>query len=86
VEKQPHEQINFKEHSAHLAALRKSGAIQAGARAAEKGVSVLVASTLQSAKELVLNDIAVKSQLFNVTIVPLLIFYEGCLERQKPKN
>jgi hypothetical protein len=39
--KQPHEQSYFKEHSMHLSTLRKSGAILAGARAAEKGLIIL---------------------------------------------
>ncbi len=43
--KKPNEQPYFKEHSANLSSLRKSGSIKFGARYAEKGIIVIAAKS-----------------------------------------
>lgn len=58
VAKQPQEQPWFKEHSANLSKLRKDGIIKAGARYADKGIIVIAAKTMASAKELIFADAA----------------------------
>lgn len=81
--KPPNEQLYFKEHSANLSRLRKAGVIKAGARFADKGMIVITATSLATAKEFILNDIAVIHKLFNADVQKLNVFYEGCLERPK---
>lgn len=81
--KQPHEQPWFKEHSANLSKLRKDGIIKAGARYADKGIIVIAAKTIASAKELIFTDAAVANKLFVADVQKLNVFYEGCLERPK---
>jgi len=81
--KQPNEQLYFKEHSAILSKLRKEGVIKAGARFADKGMIVITANSFTTAKKIILSDIAVVNKLFDADIQKLNVFYEGCLERPK---
>jgi len=81
--KQPNEQLYFKEHSTNLSNLRKQGVIKAGARFADKGMIVITASSYNTAKEIIQSDIAVIHKLFYADIQKLNVFYEGCLERPK---
>lgn len=81
--KQPNEQMYFKEHSATLSNLRKEGVIKAGARFADKGMIVITANSLTTAKEFILSDVAVVNKVFDADIQKLNVFYEGCLERPK---
>lgn len=83
ITKQPHEQPWFKEHSANLSKLRKDGIVKAGARYADKGIIVIAAKTITSAKELIFADVAVANKLFVADVQKLNVFYEGCLERPK---
>jgi hypothetical protein len=62
--KQPNEQLYFKEHAANLSKLRKEGVIKAGARFADKGMIVINTTSLTTAKEIILSDIAVIHKLF----------------------
>ena len=79
--KQPTEQTYFKSHSTHLSSLRKSGVITAGARYSDKGIIIIRAESTSNAKHIIESDTAVSSQLFNVAIDKLSVFYPGCLER-----
>lgn len=81
--KLPQEQLFFKEHSANLSKLRKDGIIKAGARYADKGIIVVTAKTIITAKELINADVAVVNKLFVADVQKLNVFYEGCLERPK---
>jgi len=83
VNKPPHEQPNFKEHSARLGQLRKEGVIRFGARYGEKGMIVITASTREAARKIIFEDQAVANKLFEVDVQKLNIFYDGCLERKK---
>ncbi|HNR75090.1 MAG: hypothetical protein UZ12_BCD005002628 [Bacteroidetes bacterium OLB12] len=83
VNKQPNEQQWFKEHSANLSTLRKEGIIKAGARYADKGIIVVTAKTLNSAKQIIFADAAIVNKLFVADVQKLNVFYEGCLERPK---
>ncbi|MFZ6011786.1 MAG: hypothetical protein ACOYXT_15695 [Bacteroidota bacterium] len=79
--KKPHEQPYFKEHSAHLSALRKAGTIKMGARYADKGIIVIVAPSHQSAREIVESDQAIVNRLFQADVQKLSVFYEGCVTK-----
>ena len=79
--KQPQEQTYFKEHSANLSALRKTGTIKVGARYADKGMIVIAASDIEAASKIINADVAIQNHLFDVTIDRLNIFYDGCLDR-----
>lgn len=79
--KQPMEQRYFRSHSSHLSSLRKSGVITAGARYSDKGIIIIRAESTINAKHIIESDTAVSSQLFNVDIDKLSVFYPGCLER-----
>ncbi|MFS4468877.1 YciI family protein [Maribacter sp. 2210JD10-5] len=80
INKQPNEQPYFKEHSNHLDQLRKDNTIVIGARYSDTGMIVIKATDFDMAKNILLNDIAVKNNLFHVEIQPFSPFYKGCLE------
>ena len=80
TEKSPNDQTYFKEHSAHLSSLRADSIIVVGGRYSETGMLVIQAENHSEAEKLLLNDVAVKNQLFQVEIHPLRPFYRGCLE------
>jgi hypothetical protein len=86
MNKPPHEQTYFKEHSARLGQLRKEGVIKFGARYGEKGMIVIAASSSTAANDIVHVDQAVINKLFVADVQKLNIFYDGCLERAKIKN
>ncbi|MEQ8425208.1 MAG: hypothetical protein RIA63_10900 [Cyclobacteriaceae bacterium] len=79
--KTPNEQPHFATHSKHLSALRKDGVIKMGARAGEKGIIIFSAKTIDAAKEIINNDIAVQEGLFVTDIQKFNVFYPGCVER-----
>jgi len=81
IEKSPNDQVYFSDHSKHLAELRKNGTIKLGARAGEKGIIVFSAKTLQKAREIINNDIAIINGLFETEIQPFHVFYPGCVDR-----
>jgi len=74
------EQEYFKEHSAHLAALRRQKKIRLGARYADTGMVVLRAGTEDEARTLVEDDPAIKNHLFKVAVFEFSPFYGGCLD------
>lgn len=78
--RQPNEQTYFKEHSRHLSALRKAGTIVLGARYAEKGIIVLKAQSLASAREIIESDSAIVNKLFVADVQKLSVFYPGCID------
>ncbi|MBO0321179.1 hypothetical protein J0X14_02645 [Muricauda sp. CAU 1633] len=80
MDKAPNDQPYFKEHSAFLSKLRKENAIVMGARYSDTGMIVLQAADLESAKSLLLEDVALKNQLFNVEVHPFNVFYKGCFD------
>lgn len=80
MDKQPNDQPYFKEHSAFLSKLRKENTIVMGARYSDTGMIVLQATDLESAKNLLLKDIALQNQLFNVEVHPFNVFYKGCFD------
>lgn len=80
MEKQPNEQIYFKEHSGFLSKLRKEKQIILGARYSDTGMIILKADDLEAAKIILNQDIALQKKLFNVVIYPFNTFYNGCIE------
>ena len=78
--RQAHEQVYFKEHSAHLQALRKSKKISLGGRYSDTGMLLLKATDEAEAERLIMNDVAVQNKLFTVKIFPFDEFYKGCIE------
>jgi hypothetical protein len=81
-----HEQPYFKEHSAHLSNLRKTGVIQIGLRDRDHGILLIYASNLAHAKELIQTDVAIVNNLFDVSVEKANVFYTGCVEKVKPKS
>jgi hypothetical protein len=78
--KQAYEQTYFKEHSAHLARLRKEKRIDIGGRYSDTGLLLLKAINQAEAEELVTKDIAIQNKLFKAAIFPFSPFYKGCVE------
>jgi hypothetical protein len=78
--KQPSEQTGFKEHSAHLARLRKEKRIDIGGRYSDTGMLLIRARDEAEARELITSDTAVQNKLFNVEIFPISVFYKGSVE------
>lgn len=79
VQKQPHEQHYFEEHSSFLKTLRTNQQIVIGARYSETGMIVLKAQSLDAAVDLLHSDTAVQNKLFEVEVHPFALFYKGCL-------
>jgi len=72
---EPGAQPQFREHSANLNQLRKSGAISFGARYEQFGMIFLKAESLDGAKAILDLDPGVKSGLFVYRIAALNVFY-----------
>jgi len=75
----PNEQPYFKEHSMHLASLRKSGKIALGARFGDKGFIVLKVKDEAEAKAILAEDKSVKHGTFEALLERFYPFYEGCV-------
>ena len=71
----PGDQPNFKEHSANLNQLRKSGAITFGARYEQYGMIFLKADSVEAARSILDADPGVKTGLFIYRIARLSVFY-----------
>jgi uncharacterized protein YciI len=71
----PAEQPAFKEHSANLNQLRKSGAITFGARYEQLGMIFLEAESIESAKAILDADPGVKAGTFIYRVAALSVFY-----------
>lgn len=80
MDKQPHEQEYFKEHSGFLSKLRKEKKIAMGARYSDTGMIIISADDLDAAKAMLFQDVALQEKLFTVEIHPFNAFYKGCLE------
>ncbi len=80
TEKQPGEQTYFKEHSEFLSKLRKEKKIILGSRYSDTGMLILKADSLEAAKKILHQDIALQKKLFNVVVYPFNTFYKGCIE------
>ena len=80
ADKTPNDQLYFKEHSAFLSKLRKEKTIIMGARYSDTGMIVLEAVDLESAQNLLHEDIALQKGLFNVVVHPFHAFYTGCID------
>lgn len=78
--KQPYEQTYFKEHSAHLAQLRKENRIDIGGRYIDTGMLLLKAGNQEEAEALITKDVAIQNNLFKAAIFPFSPFYKGCVE------
>jgi hypothetical protein len=77
--KAPNEQAYFSEHSAQLAALRKSGIISLGGRYGDKGMIILTAANKATADSIVFSDVAVRNRLFEAEVYLFQTFYGGCV-------
>ena len=71
----PGDQPAFKEHSANLNQLRKSGAITFGARYEQLGMIFLKAESLDAAKAILDADPGVKAGTFIYRVAALNVFY-----------
>ena len=72
---EPTAQPHFREHSANLNQLRKSGAISFGARYEQFGMIFLKAESLDAARAILDADPGVKAGLFVYRIATLNVFY-----------
>ena len=72
---EPGAQPQFREHSANLNLLRKSGVIPFGARYEQFGMIFIKADSLDAAKAILDADPGVKSGLFVYRIAVLNVFY-----------
>lgn len=79
----PNEQAYFKEHSAHLAALRKAGHIVMGARYSDVGLLVVQAFTADDVRALMDDDPSMKSGTFQYEVYPMNVFYPGFVGNTK---
>ncbi len=77
--KGPGDQAFFKEHSANLARLRKSGFIQMGARYSDVGLIVVPAANEGAVRVEIDRDPAVANGTFVYELHPFAVFYEGCV-------
>ena len=73
----PHEQAYFKEHSAHLAALRKAGHIVMGARYSDIGLLVVQAHSADDVRALMDEDPSMQAGTFKYEVHPMNVFYPG---------
>jgi hypothetical protein len=78
--KPPGEQAFFKEHSANLARLRKSGRIALGARYADVGLIVVPAASEAEVRNEIARDPGVANGTFVYELHPFAVFYDGCLK------
>ncbi len=83
--KPPQEQAGFREHSANLARMRRSGAMLFGARTKALGWMILTATDLESAKREFADDPMVQRQAFALEVEPLMAFYRGALGASVPR-
>jgi hypothetical protein len=79
ADKPPNEQEHFAARSAHLARLRSEGVLRMGARYADKGLVVLVASPADSARALVEQDPSVAGEPFVFELHTMRVFYDGSI-------
>jgi uncharacterized protein YciI len=77
--KQPQDQLHFREHSANLKRLRDAGRLLVGARYSDKGLIVLSAATEAEARAEIAKDPTVQAKVFAYEIHPFMVFYSGCL-------
>jgi uncharacterized protein YciI len=77
--KPPQEQSFFREHSAHLRALREQGRIVAGARYGDKGLVVLSVASEAEARALMQQDPSMRHGTFAFELNAMNVFYPGML-------
>jgi len=84
--KPPQEQKFFREHSAHLKALRDQGHIVLGARYADVGLVVLQAASRQQAEALMAQDPSMQHGTFSHQVHDFNVFYGGSVQprRRRP--
>ena len=70
------EQKYANHHSTHLQNLRKQSVIQFGARYSDKGIIFIASKNLETAKQIICADSSVITNMFNVTINELSVFYD----------
>lgn len=80
TEKQPHEQVYFKEHSSFLAQLRKEKKISVGARYSDTGMLIIQGKDIEEVQQMLHEDLAIQHKLFKLEIHPFAPFYKGCIE------
>ena len=79
----PYEQAFFKEHSAHLAELRKAGHIVMGARYSDVGLLVIQALAEDDVRALLDTDPSMQAGTFQYAVYPMNVFYPGLVGNQK---
>lgn len=77
--KPPHEQLHFRDHSAHLRQLREQGALVMGARYGDKGLVVLRAASEPEAHAMMQADASMQARVFAYELHEFRVFYGGNL-------
>lgn len=77
AQKPPQEQTGFREHSANLARMRRSGTLLFGARTSAKGWMILTAADLEAARREFADDPMVQAKAFALELEPLQPFFRG---------
>ncbi len=80
TEKQPHEQLYFKEHSSFLSQLRTQKKISIGARYSDTGMLIIKGSSKEEVEIMLHEDVAIQHKLFKLEIHPFAPFYKGCVD------
>ena len=78
--KPANEQTGMSEHSANLQKLRKDGTIAIGARYSDKGMIIIKADSIDSARGLFSSDPMVKADVFTMEVHEWKPFYKGIVE------
>ncbi len=76
----PNEQPYFREHSKHLAQLRKADKIAIGARYSDKGLIILKVKDKAEADSIIASDTSIKYKTFKAELYPFNAFYTGTIE------
>lgn len=79
----PNEQAYFKEHSMHMAALRKAGHVVLGARYSDVGLLVIQALTADDVRALLDDDPSMQAGTFQYEVYPMNVFYPGFVGNTK---
>lgn len=78
-DKPANEQQYFREHSANLNRLRKAGQLVVGARYADKGLMIFMASTADDVRREIDSDPSVQAGVFAYELHPFRVHFPGCL-------
>ncbi len=71
----PQDQDGFADHSANMQQLRRQGTTLFGARYQDLGMLIIQSDSIENAEQILMDDPAVLTGIFNYSIAPLNVFY-----------